>query len=307
MRAPLLGLVCVAALAWGCASAAIPVVASTSDMASIAKTVGGELVQVQSIAPAGADPEAYEPRASDILKLRDARLVIRVGLGYDYWLDGLVRRSGNARIARGSAGDVDASIGIPLLEVRGQTVVNESGHAHGVANPHYWLDPQNATIVSANIAEHLIALAPADRQRVIEARQRFLDELASRETRWRRALEPFTGVALIAYHDAWPYFARRFGLDVIGFIEPKPGIAPTPSHLRRLIDEGRKRGVRAVIHDASQPLQASEFVARTLHVPLVTLTLSVGGTPATTDYLGLIDSNVSALARGLAGPGASRP
>lgn len=305
MRAPLLGLVCMAALAWRCAGAAILVVASTPDLASLAQAVGGDLVHVQSIAPAGADPESYEPRPADMQKLREAQLVIRAGLGYDYWMDALVRRAANARIARGSMGDVDGSRGIPLLEVRGQTVVNESGHSHGVANPHYWLDPENARIITAGIAEHLIAVAPHERERVIAARERFLSGLGAREARWRQALEPFAGVALIAYHDAWPYFARRFRLDMIGYIEPKPGIAPTPSHLRSLIEEGRRRGVRAIVHDVAQPRNASEFVARALGVPVVTLALSVGGAPEAADYVALIDSNVSALARALAG--AARP
>jgi ABC-type Zn uptake system ZnuABC Zn-binding protein ZnuA len=288
------------ALQQACA-ATISVVTATSDLASLARAVGGDLVQVQSIAPAGSDAESYESRPGDLQKIRDAQLVVRVGLGYDYWLDALVRRTGNARVARGSAGDVDASLGIPLLDIRGQTVVNEAGHAHGVANPHYWLDPENARIATANIAEHLIALVPDARDRIIAARSRFLAALDLAEQRWRASLAPFAGTAVIAYHDAWPYFARRFRLDVVGFIEPKPGIAPTPAHLRTIVDEAGRRKVRAVIHDALQPQDASRFVARALGVPMVTLAVSAGSMPGTADYLDLIDANVAALARALSG------
>lgn len=294
------------ALACRCAGAAISVVATTSDLASLATSVGGDVVVVQTIAPPGSDAESYEARASDVQKVRDAQLVLRVGLGYDYWIDALVRRSGNARVGRGSTGDADASQGIPLLGIRGATTVNEAGHAHGVANPHYWLDPQNATIITANIAQHLVALAPMQRERVLANRDRFLAELRSREQRWRESLAPFAGVALVAYHDAWPYFARRFRLDVIGFIEPKPGIAPTPAHLRAIIDEGRRRGVRAVLHDALQPQDASRFVAQALGVPLVKLAISAGSASGTADYLGLMDADVSALAGALASTTSAR-
>ena len=139
MRAGLRGLVIAAALlAAASASAAIRVVATTTDLAALAAAVGGDLVIVESIVPAGVNAEAFEPRARDLDKLRQAYVVARIGLGYDYWLDALVARVGNARITRGGDGYVDASAGIPLLEIRGQSVVNEGGHAHGVGNPHYF-------------------------------------------------------------------------------------------------------------------------------------------------------------------------
>src|SRR5262245_27945971 len=121
--------------------AVLRVVATTSDLAAITAEVGRDLVVVDSIVPFGVDPEAFEPRAGDLEKLRTADVVVRVGLGYDFWLDALVARAGNKRLMRGGDGYADASMGIPLLEIRGQSVVNQAGHAHGNANPHYWLDP----------------------------------------------------------------------------------------------------------------------------------------------------------------------
>src|SRR5262249_50968234 len=134
------------------AHAELRVVATTTDLAAIATAVGGDLVTVDTIVPPAVDPEAFEPRPGDLEKIRGAQLLLRVGLGYDYWLDKLVRQAGDKRLMRGSEGYVDASTGIPLLEVSGQTVVNEGGHAHGVGNPHYWLDPENAKIVSSGVA-----------------------------------------------------------------------------------------------------------------------------------------------------------
>ncbi|TMH14885.1 MAG: zinc ABC transporter substrate-binding protein, partial [Betaproteobacteria bacterium] len=136
MAAPVSGALSVAP-----ASAALRVVATTTDLATLAAAVGGELVSVESIVPPATDPEAFEPRPGDADKLRRAALLVRVGLGYDYWLDALTQPIGDKRLMRGGDAYLDASAGIPLLEIRGQSVMNEGGHSHGVANPHYWLDP----------------------------------------------------------------------------------------------------------------------------------------------------------------------
>ena len=277
------------------------VVTTTTDLASLAAAVGGDAVAVESIVPPGVDPEGFEPRPGDLTRLKQAELVVRVGLGFDYWLDALTSQVGERRIARGGEGYLDASVGIPLLEVRGQDVTNEGGHAHGVANPHYWLDPANAVIVTAAIAEALVRLAPAERGRILANRDAFLVRLEARRAMWDRALGPFAGTKLIAYHNSWPYFARRFRLDIIASIEPKAGVAPSPAHLAHLITEARTAQVRAVVHEPYEPDEASRFVAGKLGVPVVRLAISVGSLEGTGDYLALLDYNVATLARALAG------
>ena len=281
------------------ASAALRVVTTTTDLAALAAAVGGDLVSVESIVPPATDPEAFEPRPGDSDKVRRAALLVRVGLGYDYWLDALINSLGDKRLMRGGDAYLDASAGIPLLEIRGQSVVNEGGHSHGVANPHYWLDPENAVIVTAGIAEALVRLAPEQRERIVANRERFLAELRLSRQRWSDRLAPFAGVKLIAYHNSWPYFARRFRLDVVDFVEPNPGVAPSPAHLSRLISEGRKAQVRAIVHEPYEPEDASRLVARKLDVPLVLLAVSVDSVPGTKDYLSLLEHNVAALAKAL--------
>jgi ABC-type Zn uptake system ZnuABC Zn-binding protein ZnuA len=303
MRAGLLGLILTAAVsAIAPAAAAIRVVATTTDIAALAAAVGGDLVTVESIVPAATDPEAFQPRPGDLDKVRHAALLMRVGLGYDYWLDALITQIGDKRLLRGGEAYLDASVGIPLLEIRGQSVVNEGGHAHGVANPHYWLDPESAVIVTAGIAEALIRIAPGERDRVVANRERFLAELNARRQRWYELLAPYAGAKLIAYHNSWPYFARRFRLDIIDFIEPKPGVAPSPAHLARLITAGRKERARAILHEPYEPEDASRFLARKLDVPFALLAISVGSLPGTEDYLALFDYNVATLAKALAAP-----
>src|SRR5438105_696170 len=197
LRGLLVAAVVGASAAADAASDAIRVVAATTDMASLAAAVGGDLVSVESIVPPATDAEAFEPRPGDLDKLRRAALLVRVGLGYDYWLDALINRVGDRRLIRGGAAYVDASAGIPLLEVRGQSVVNEGGHAHGAANPHYWLDPENAVIVTAGIAEALARRVPVDAPRILANRERFLARLNAQLQRWSARLAAFAGVKLI--------------------------------------------------------------------------------------------------------------
>src|SRR4029077_724888 len=129
---------------------ALRIVATTGDLASLARAVTGDLAQVETMIPPATDPEAFEPRPSDLGKLKGASVVVRVGLGFDHWLDKLLSMHGDAAVSRGGAGYVDASFGVPLLEVKGSSIdpARQDGHAHGLANPHYWLDPANAEIIT---------------------------------------------------------------------------------------------------------------------------------------------------------------
>ena len=293
-----------AAALWGAvpADAALRVVATTADLAALAAAVGGDFIEVQTLVPPGGDPEAFEPRPGDLDKIRRADLLVRVGLGYDYWLDRLIAQVGDKRLMRGGGAYLDASAGIPLLEIRGESVVNEGGHAHGVANPHYWLDPENAQIITAGIAEALARRAPADAAQVLGNRENFLAELKRRLERWTGRLGAFSGVKLIAYHNSWPYFARRFRLDIVDFIEPKPGVAPSPAHLASVIAAGRKANVRAILHEPYEPEDASRLVAQKLGVPFVLLATSVGSVAGVKVYFELFEHDTAALAKALGRP-----
>ena len=276
----------------------VSVAASTSDIASLVDSVGGALVQVRTMAPPMADPESFEPRASDLALVARAALVVRVGLGYDHWLEKLLERRDRGLPGRpGSV--VDLSSGIPLLEVVGRNPFSQDNHGHGIANPHYWLDPANATTMTATIGEALARASPAAGKAALENRRRFLEQLHLKMDAWTHTLAPFRGAAVLAYHNSWPYFARRFRLNVVGFIEPREGVTPSVAHLANLIWQARRNNVRAILQTTSEPKQFSETVAARLGVPLIHLAPAVGSVPEADDYLGLIDYNVNALARGL--------
>ena len=175
---------------------------------------------------------------------RAPRSSIRVGLGYDHWLDKLLLLHGDAAVNRQGDGYVDASVGIPLLEVKGRSLdaTGKDGHAHGLANPHYWLDPINAEVITGGIAEAVIRVAPALTKKIIANRDEFLTQLKGHLAEWERLLAPHRAARLIAYHNTWPYFARRFRLDIVDVIEIKEGVSPrsgAPRQARR--DDARAK------------------------------------------------------------------
>ena len=276
-------------------------VATTSDLASLARAVTGELAEVASIIPPAADPEAFEPRPSDLAKLKGAAVVVRVGLGYDHWLDKLLQKHGDAAVNRRGAGYVDASIGIPLLEVKGRSLdaTGRDGHAHGLANPHYWLDPANAEVMTGGIAEAVIRVAPQLTDKIIANRDEFLARLKARLAEWERLLAPHRGARLVAYHNTWPYFARRFRLDIVDVIEVKEGVSPSPARLAKLAALIREQKVRVILHEPFAPEEASQLLARRTGAEVLKLAPSVGSLPEAANYLALFEYNVGALARAL--------
>ena len=275
-------------------------VATTPDLKSIAEAVAGATVRVESLVPPGTDPEAFEPRPSHLALLRDAALVVRVGAGFDEWLDRLLNQAKNPRLQRGGAGYLDLSADIALVEVQGRSVEHRSGHAHGSANPHYWLDPANAEIMSAHIAEALVRLLPEQRGAIEVAHGRFVADLKSSLQRWTAALEPFRGAPVVAYHNSWPYFARRFRLNIVDVIEAKEGVPPSASRLTSLAARMRAKKVRAILHEPFLPVEASRFLAERTGARLVTLATSVGSKPEAGDYFVLFDHNVELLAKAFA-------
>jgi ABC-type Zn uptake system ZnuABC Zn-binding protein ZnuA len=264
--------------------------------------VGGDQVSVETLIPAEEDPEAFEPRPGDLHKLKSADVVARVGLGYDAWLDRLLIAAGNPRLMRGAPGYVDGSVGIPLLDVRSQSITSDAGHSHGAANPHYWLDPQNAVIITGGIAEALIAREPDASKLIIANRDRFIAALAQRMAAWSKQAVAFAGAKFIAYHNSWPYFARRFRINIVNYIELKPGVSAAPAHLARLAAQGRDEQVRAVLHEPWEPVDSSRFLADKLGIPVVTLAPSVGSMPSADDYFALFDFNLTSIGMALAKP-----
>jgi ABC-type Zn uptake system ZnuABC Zn-binding protein ZnuA len=293
----ILGIALVLAAASGApAQERLAIVTSTTDLKALVEAVGGERVAVTSIAPATMDAEDYQSKPQDVARLGGARLAVRVGLDYDLWFDRLLAQAGRADLMRGQAGHVDASFAIAVLEVRGASVGPGDGHAHGNGNPHYWLDPKNAEIITGTILEALGRIDPAHAGEFERNRQTFLSTIDARLADWERRMSALQGRALVAYHNSWAYFARRFRLDIAGFIEPKPGVQPSPAHLAAMIRLMREKKIGIIIREPHEAERDAAFLAGKTDAALVVLAASVGATPQARDYISLFDANVAALA-----------
>lgn len=283
--------------AWGAEK--IKVVTTTSDLRSLVEVVGAERVDVVDLAVPTQNAEAYEPRPQDLRKLRGANMVVKIGLDYDLWVDRLLHAAGNPDLQRGGKGYLDASLGIALLEVRSTTFTPPAGHNHGAGNPHYWLDPANGEIVTGGIMETLSGLDPAHAPSYQANRAAFVAQLHAKIELWKSQLVRFRGQPVIAYHNSWPYFARRFRLNIVDYIEPRPGVPATPKHLASLVKTIKDAGIRMIIKQPFEPEQIPKMLASQTGANVAVLASSVDGVPQARDYFSMFDYNVAALAAAL--------
>jgi ABC-type Zn uptake system ZnuABC Zn-binding protein ZnuA len=271
----------------------LPIVTTTGDLRSLTEAVGGARVEVTALVPPGFDPEEYQPRPQDLVRVRKAQAVVRVGLDFDLWVDRLLAQASGS-VRRGWLGYVDASFGIATLDVRGLSIGGE-GHAHGSGNPHYWLDPRNAEIITGNILAALARIDPANADAYAANRLAFLSRLDAKLKDWHERLAGLRGVPLVAYHNSWPYFARHFRLEFVGTVEPKPGVPPSPAHLASLIGTMSARGARIIVRQPHEPERDAAFVAQRAGGVVAVLAASVGALPGADEYVSLFDVNIAAL------------
>jgi ABC-type Zn uptake system ZnuABC Zn-binding protein ZnuA len=275
------------------------VVTTTTDLKALVEEIGGDLVETASLVPGYQNPHAVEGKPSLILKLQQADLLVKVGLDLETWLPPLIDNARNPKIAPGAPGHLDASQGSEILEVPKERVDRSLGDIHLYGNPHYWLDPLNGKRMADSIAGRLKQLDPVHAARYEAARQVFHHRLDAAMKRWERALAPYRGAKIVTYHSSWPNFAKRFGLEVAGFIEPKPGIPPSPAHLQALIRQMKQERIRIVLMEPYFSDRIPRQVARETGAELVVLSPSVGGEAGVKGYLDLFDHHVKRLAAAL--------
>jgi ABC-type Zn uptake system ZnuABC Zn-binding protein ZnuA len=282
------------AVAWG--GGPLPVVTTSTDLKALVEAVGGERVQVESLAPPLHDPHAVEVKPGQLAKLKAAQLFVRIGLDHEPWLGRALRTLNDPRFVRGSPHYLDTAKGIQLLQAETPRIRADKGaHLHGFGNTHYWLDPENGRPITAAILEALARLAPGDRLYFEANRKRFLDQLDKRLRGWLHTMAAYKGTRVVAVHETWPYFAQRFGLVVVGVVEPTPGVPPSPSYLAELIQKMRKAGVKLLIAEPYSNSSIVSQVAERSGARAVTLIPSVGGDPEAPDYLSLFDLNLKRL------------
>lgn len=276
-------------------AATLSVAATTTDLRDLVAAVGGDRVRVESLTDPRQDPHALELLPRQLVRLREAQLLVRVGLDHEPWL-----RRALAGLAQ-PPGDLDASRAVALLGTETPRLRAErSAHVHAFGNTHYWLDPENARPITERIVDALAALAPADRAVFVDNRARFVARLDAGLARWELALRPFARARVVTAHDTWPYFARRFGLVVAATVEEKPGVAPSAAYVARLVERMRGAGVRVIIGEPAAPAALLRRIGEQTGARVVTLAPSVGADAEATDYLTLFDVNVRRLAAALA-------
>ena len=272
------------------------VITATTDIAALAQEVGGDHINIESIAKGYQDPHFVEAKPSFLLKLRQADLLITVGLQLEIgWLPPLITQSGNPRIQVGANGYLDASQFAEILEVPTGQVTRAMGDVHPLGNPHYWLDPDNGRRVARGIAGKLGELDPADASYFQERFQDFDKRLTAAEQKWDAEMAPFRGSKVVTYHNSLPNFAHHFGLNVIGYVEPRPGIPPTPSHTIELMGLMKRENCKVIMVEPYFDRKTPDAIARETGGVVVEYLPSVGGEKQVTDYFKLFDYDIALL------------
>jgi zinc/manganese transport system substrate-binding protein len=283
------------------AFAAVRVVTSLQDFASIADAVGGKRVETFSLAKGYQDPHFVEPKPSFVLKLSRADLLIVAGLELETgYLPPLIDQSRNDKIRPGAPGYLDASVGCDILERPTGVVTRAMGDVHPFGNPHFWLDPENGRIIARAISDRLSRLDPGGAADYRAGLAAFEAKLTEGEKRWEAALAPYAGTELVTYHNSWPNFLKRFRLVAAGYVEPKPGIPPSPSHIVELIDLMRTKKIPVILMEPYFDRKTPAMIASKTGAKLLVFIPSVGGVPETKDYFSLFDYDVQLLAKTLA-------
>jgi len=289
-------LICAMVLPIAAATKKLNVVTSTADMTALAQEVGGDKISVDSIAKGYQDPHFVEAKPSFLLKLRQADLLISVGLQLEIgWLPPLITQSGNPRIQVGAQGYLDASQFCEILEIPQGTVTRAEGDVHPLGNPHYWLDPDNGRRIARGIANKLADLDPTDAAYFQQRFEDFNKRLSATELKWDAEMKPYRGQKVVTYHRSFPNFAKHFGLDVIGYVEPRPGIPPTPSHTIELIQLIKRENCKVVLVEPYFDLKTPQSIGRETGAQVIVYLPSVGGEKQVTNYFELFDYDIGLL------------
>jgi len=247
------------------------------------------------------DLHFFDPRPSQVMKLRKADLLVVGGLDVDIWIQGLIDASRNRRIRFGAVGYIDPSDGIRPIQVPKGRIDGAMGDVHPYGNPHYWVTQENVRIIVQNIASGLVRVSPKDADYFEGNKAAYLQKVAEVFEGLHRQLEPFKGTKVIQYHQSWDYFSAEFGLEIVGSLEPKPGIPPSPSHLEELVGWARHEGAKLMLIEPYYPKRPVEFVARETGAKVLRLPFHVGGVDGIDGFLDNLTYNISQIVEALSG------
>ena len=281
------------------AFAQIRVVATTPDLASVAREIGGDKVSVVALAKPTEDPHYVDAKPSHIVTLNRADALIEGGAELELgWLPPLLENSRNAKISAGAPGRIVASEGIKLLEIP-TSFDRSKGDVHSLGNPHFMIDPVNVKIIARNIANHFAQIDPKNAATYNGNLARFNTKLDAKFADWQKQLAPYRGARIVTYHKDFVYLADRFGLNIVDELEPKPGIAPSPAHLAQVIGKMKATNAKVILVQPFQNRKTAETVARQTGAVVLDVPQQPGAADNTNTYFDMMDNLVNTLARGL--------
>jgi zinc/manganese transport system substrate-binding protein len=290
-------LAAVLALAPRVAAAQLKVVTSTTDLYDIAREVGGNKITASHIGEGYQDPHFIEAKPSFVLQLRNADVWAFVGLDLEIgWMPLLLDGARNPKIRQGGSGYLDASTAVPILDRPQGNVDRSMGDVHPLGNPHYWLDPENGRRIARLFRDRFSQLSPADAPTFARNYAAWEARLNAAERAWAGQIAQIRGKPVVAWHTSWRYFAEYTGMNIVGFMEPKPGVPPSPSHLAGLIATMRRTGAKVIVMEPYYDKRTADFVAQRTGAQVLVLPPSVGGVRSITDYIQLMQNDVSQLA-----------
>ena len=277
------------------------VVTTTPDLGALAREIGGDRVDVKSLAKSTEDPHFVDAKPSFIVTLNRADALIEGGAELELgWLPPLLENSRNSKVASGAPGRIVASEGIRLLEIP-TSFDRSKGDIHSLGNPHFMVDPAAAKVVARNIATHFAQLDPRNAATYSANLARFNSRLDAKLAEWQKELAPYRGAKIVTYHRDFIYFGQRFGLSIVDELEPKPGIAPSPAHLAQVIGEMKRDNVKVILVQPFQNRKTAETVARQTGAAVIDAPQQPGAGKDTDDYFENMDNLVRAIARALGG------
>jgi ABC-type Zn uptake system ZnuABC Zn-binding protein ZnuA len=270
------------------ASAKVNVITSITPLRSLVESVGGDLVHVESIGRGDEDPHFVEVRPSFIMKIAKAKLYVSIGMSLDFWAKPLIENARNPDLVF-----VNASTGIHVLGLPTERVSPKLGDVHPQGNPHFWMDPYNIPVAVKNILSGLVKVDPAHADAYKKNAEAFLAALKSKTQGWLKAMAPYKGTKVITYHESWEYFADRFGLQLVGEEEPKPGIPPSGSHTQAIIQIVKSQKVPLIVQENYYSTSTSQMIAANTGAKVVVIPQLCDGAPGTSSYIDLIDYDVN--------------
>ncbi len=279
----------------------INVITATQDLAAIGADIGGDRITIESIAKGYQDPHFVEPKPSFLIKLQKADLLVLVGLQLEIgWLPPLITQSGNSKIQPNNSGYLDMSQFCEILEIPTTQVTRAMGDVHPLGNPHYWLNPENGRRIAKAYQTKLSDMRPADTAYFAQRYADFDKRLTDSEKRWDAQMAPYRGRKVVTYHRSWPNFCERFGLNVVDYVKPKPGIPPTPSHTLEVINTMKRENIKLIMVEPYFDLRTPNSIASAVGGQVLVLLPSVGGVKEVNDYFQLFDYDIKLLSEAFA-------